>query len=277
MVVVSADAIRQYERFSLYNSPYPAHDAGCAIDLYPRDDVAISPVAGTVRAVRTVGCPAQPYAVSEDHLILVDCGTYVARMLHVEPAVEAGDRVEVGDRLGTLIRSGFFGRWVDNHIHLGFRRPEQNHYRASGSLRIEPDVSVTGLGWDGTGTVVETGKTHVQLDAPIHADLGFGALADDDGVPIDGGLAHYSSGGVLQRAAGERLLLGTPIGTADRRNVTWADVAVYANDRRATGLSLFAAQRPFGAKLVFRTGHEFSVDDGLTVRIEPTDDPIRLG
>jgi hypothetical protein len=278
MVVVSADVIRQYERFSLYNSPYAAHDAGCAIDLYPGDDVAISPVAGTVRAVRTVRCPAQPYAVSEDHLILVDCGTHVARMLHVEPGVDVGDRVEIGDRLGTLIRSGFFGRWVDDHIHLGFRRPEQNHYRASGSLRIEPDVSISGIAWDGTGTVVEAGETHVRLDAPIHAGSGFGALADDGGVPLDGGLPHYSGGGVLRTAGGERSLLGTTIGTVDgwKRDVTWADVAVYANDRRATGLSLFAAQRPFGAKVVFHAGHEFSAGDELTVRIEPTDDPLRL-
>ncbi|MFO7925751.1 MAG: hypothetical protein ACQET5_05480 [Halobacteriota archaeon] len=277
MVVVSADVISQYERFSLYNSPYPAHDAGCAIDLYPGNDVAVSPVAGVVRAVRTVRCPARPYAVSEDHLILIDCETHVARILHVDPAVDAGDRVEIGDRLGTLVRSGFFGRWVDNHIHLGFRRPEQNLQRASGSMPIQPDVSVTGLAWDGTGTVVETGKTHVRLDAPNHGGSGFAALADDDGVPLDGGLPHYSGGGALQTVSGERSLLGTPIGTGDGRDVTWGDVAVYANGRRATGLSLFTSRKQFGLKLVFHAGHRSSVGDELTVRIEPTADPLRLG
>ncbi|ELK46643.1 hypothetical protein D320_20609, partial [Haloferax sp. BAB-2207] len=48
--------LSRFERFSLYNSPYPAHDSGCAIDLYVAadDPVARSPVAGVVREARTV-------------------------------------------------------------------------------------------------------------------------------------------------------------------------------------------------------------------------------
>ena len=278
MVEVPKAVIERYERFSLYNSPYPAHDLGCAIDLYPGTDAARSPVSGVVRTVQSMRCPTRPYADPEDHLIVVDCGEHVARLLHVDPAVEVGSEIGVGDRLGTLVRSGFFGQWVRNHIHLGFRHPEQNAERASGSLRVEAGVSVAGIEWDGTGAVVEAGPTHVRLDSPIDGDRdGFTAIADDDGIPLDGGLTHYSGGGTFSPATGNRSLLGATIGTADGRDLRWADVRVSANGRPATGLSLFATRKPFGAKLVFREGHGFSVGDGIEVSIDPTAEPIRLG
>ena len=277
MVTLPGAVVRRYERFSLYNSPYPAHDRGCAIDLYPGDDEAKSPVAGEVLETRTVSCPPKPYAVDEDHLLLVDCGDVVARILHVDPSVAAGESVAIGDRLGTLVRSGFFGRWVDEHLHLGFRKREQNLRRASGSLPLTPDVDVAGVGWDGAGEVVEAGPTHVQLDSPDHAGEGFAALASDEGVPLDGGLVHYAGGGVLAPADGEVSLLGTAVGGVDGRDVTWEEVAIRANGRRATGLSLFASRVPFGAKVVFHEGHDLDVGDRVEVTIEPTDGPVRLG
>ena len=277
MVTLSGDVVGRYERFSLYNSPYPAHDRGRAVDLYPGTGEAPSPVAGEVLETRTVRCPPEPYAVDEDHLILVDCGDVVARVLHVDPAVEAGESVAVGDRLGALVRSGFFGRWVDDHVHLGFRRHDQNLRRASGSLPLTVEVDVAGVQWDGTGEVVATGPTHVLLDAPSFAGEGFAAIASDGGVPLDGGLVHYSAGGALAPADGEVTLLGTPVGVADGRDLAWADVAVRANGRRATGLSLFASRVPSGAKVVFHEGHDFAVGDAVEVTVEPTDESVRLG
>ena len=283
MVTLPEAIVERYERFSLYNSPYPAHDRGCAVDLYPGCDDAHSPVAGEVIETRSVRCPPKPYAVDEDHLILVDCGDVVARILHVDPGVEAGETVAIGDSLGTLVRSGFFGQWVDNHIHLGFRKPRQNLWRASGSLPLGLDVAVAGVPWDGDGAVVATGPTHVQLDTPAYAGHGFVALASDEGVPLDGGLAHYTGGGALEPTDGELSVLGTPVGTATGRNVQWHDIAVVVHEQnagapvRATGLSLFASQVEFGAKIVFHEGHEFSVGDRLDVALVSTDEPIRLG
>lgn len=283
-VVLPADVVERYPRFSLYNSPYPAHDHGHAIDLYPGGDVGLSPVSGEVLDTRTVRCPDRPYAVDEDHLVVVDVGEYVARILHVAPAVEPGDRIAVGDPLGRMVRSGFFGRWVDDHVHLEFRDPDLNPYRAAGSLPLDVDVPVRPLDWDGTGTVVETGDSYALLDAPAHPGDGYAALASDAGVPLDGGLAHYGAGGLLATSEGAGPatveLLGERVGVADGRDVAWGDVAVLANGERVTGLSLFASRGPtWGAKLVTRLASgdpAFAVGDAVQVSIRPTNEPLRL-
>ena len=284
--------LHRYRRFSRFNSPYPAHDDGRAIDLYPAGEVGISPVAGVVRETRTVGCPNRPYAADADHLIVIDLdddwcrrvgtepGT-VARILHVIPRVTPGDRVGVGDSLGPMTRSGFFGQWVDNHVHLGFRRPEADPLRASGSLPVAVDVAVEPLSWDGTGVVVERGPTHAVLDAPAHSARGerFAAIASDGGVPLDGGLAHYAGGGAFEALSeGAAVdLFGTRVGVAAGRGIAWEAVDVLANGDRVVGLSLFAARDAgHGAKIVC-PDREFAVGDTVSIDVVPSDDPIRLG
>ena len=312
-VALPAAVVERYEKFSRFNSPYPAHDRGHAVDLYPGDGVGRSPVAGVVREVRTVGCPDRPYAADEDHLIVVDLadewcaradaqpGT-VARILHVIPEVAPGDRVAVGDALGPTTRSGFFGQWVDDHVHLGFRPPDADPLRASGSLPVAADHPVEPVAWDGTGRVVERGPTHVVLDGPRRgADSAppFAALASDEGVPLDGGLTHYAGGGTFEGAGeappvstepvtaanGTTLsLFGTEVGTvradgtdAGAPRVEWAPVDLLANGERVTGLSLFAARGDrFGVKVVC-PDREFALGESVTVEVAPSEDPIRLG
>lgn len=265
-VPIGEEVLHRYRRFSLYNSPFVAHDRGCAIDLYPPagGSAAPSPVAGEVLDTRTVRAPPRPYAAPTDHLILIETGERVARVLHVDPAVEAGDRVDVGDRLGTLVRAGFFAPWVPNHIHLGFREPTANLYRASGSLRIEPEVTVEPVAWDGTGTVVETGPTWARLDAPAHPDPGerFAGVASDGGV-LDGGFPHYQGGGLL--GAGERArVAGTRVGSVAGRDVTWRECTVCANGGPVTGLALFCARDRLGVKLV---GEGIDLERGERVEV----------
>ena len=271
-VTLSNEVLSRYPRFSLYNSPYPAHDRGRAIDLYPGDEVAPSPVAGEVCETRTVRAPPKPYAPEHDHLILIalDDGEHVARVLHVDPAVSAGERVEIGDSLGSTIRAGFFAPWVDDHLHLGFRPADANLHRASGSLPTEIESAVEPLAWDGSGEVRAVGETFVVLDSPVHPAPGerFAAIGDDSGeTALDGGLPHYDGGGALAGASGPIQLLGERIGVTDGRDLEWDPVRVLANDEPITGISLFAGRTTVGAKLV-HPDHDLSIGDRITVRIE---------
>lgn len=266
-VELDSTVLQQYYRFSLYNSPYVAHDEGCAIDLYPEEEWAPSPVSGEVLDTRTVEAPPKPYAAEHDYLILVDTGEYVARLLHVKPSVESGETVERGDPLGSLVRAGFFAPWVPNHIHLGFRPPDANHYRASGSLPITVDAPLVGAPWDGTGTVVEAEETRARLDSPEHPDPGtFAGIASGGGV-LDGGFPHYEYGGVL--AGGTRAeIAGREVGTLSGRTVSWGEYTVFANGEPITGIALFCGRDRLGAKLV---GRELSLEPGMSVEIRIED------
>ncbi|MBX0295622.1 hypothetical protein [Haloarcula nitratireducens] len=283
-VTVPRDVLRRYYRFSLYNSPFDAHDEGRAIDLYPEGRRAPSPVAGEVLETKRVRAPPKPYAAADDYLILIDTGEHVARLLHVKPGVEPGETVAVGDDVGELVRAGFFAPWVPNHVHLGFRSPEANPYRASGSLPVSVDADVEPLAWDGTGTVVEAGETWARLDGPEHPAPGerFAGIANesddeggtggDEGV-IDGGLPHYDGGGLLGDSGSERVALaGRRVGSADGRTVTWDDVTVYANGDPVTGLALFCSRDDAGAKLVGE-GVELAVGEDVTVTFERQSSP----
>ncbi|WP_424000884.1 hypothetical protein ACOZ4I_14865 [Haloarcula salina] len=270
-VTLSRDVLAQYYRFSLYNSPFDAHDEGCAIDLYPEGERAPSPVAGEVLDTETVRAPPKAYAAEHDHLVLVDTGEHVARLLHVDPSVDPGDSVAVGDDLGELVRAGFFAPWVPNHVHLGFRDPDANPYRASGSLPVDVAVDVEAVSWDGTGTVAAAGETWARLDAPEHpapgerfAGVANGAGGDGAGV-LDSGLPHYDGGGLLGGSGADHAVLaGQRVGTVADRTVTWDDVTVLANGEPVTGIALFCDRERAGVKLV---GREIDLGVGDAVRV----------
>jgi hypothetical protein len=281
-VTLSADVLARYYRFSLYNSPFVAHDEGRAVDLYPDDEVVPSPVAGEVRETKRVRGPPRPYAADHDYLVLVDTGEWIARLLHVEPTVSPGDRVAVGDPLGETIRAGFFAPWVPDHLHLEFRDPDANPYRADGSEPLAIGVDPEPLSWDGTGTVVETGETWARLDRPVHPAPGerFVGLANDElegAAVLDGGLAHYDGGGLLGAGVssdtGETETLvsvaGERVGTAAGRTVAWADLTVRANGDPVTGIALFCARDQFGIKLVGEDV-DLAVGEDVTVTIRRT-------
>jgi len=290
VVSLGADVLWQYRRFTLYNSPYTAHDRGCAVDLYPESGGCVpSPVAGEVLDTERVRAPPKPYAAEHDYLLLVDTGSHVARILHVDPAVEPGDLVSVGDPLGDLVRAGFFGPWVSNHIHLGFRPPEANPYRASGSVPLSPGVDPHPLPWDGTGTVLARGDTWARLDAPEHPAPGEAFVGLGSGeVVLDGGLPHYDRGGLLGRAVREEdstershgtdrdgtadtgrvvTLAGTQVGTASGRAVAWDGCTVRANGDPVTGIALFCARDSFGITLVGESV-DLAVGQSVTVSVD---------
>lgn len=264
-VTLGPDVLDRYRRFSLYNSPFPAHDRGCAIDLYPLGERAPSPVAGEVVTTREVRAPPKPYAAETDHLLVIDTGAHLARILHVEPAVAVGDTVEQGQPLGRLVRAGFFAPWVPNHLHLGFRRPGQDPVRASGSLPVEVTVDVEPLTWDGTGTVADAGATWARLDEPAHPAPGnrFAGLGSDGGV-LDGGVPHYQGGGLLGGGRTARIA-GRTVGSVDGRHVDWHDTRVLANGRPVRGIALYCGKDDFGIKLV---GAGLGLEPGTAVTVD---------
>lgn len=281
----------RYERLSLFNSPYPAHRAGRAVDCYPADG-APSPVAGTVRETLATGAPSRPEADESDHLILVDVDReasglgpgdpLVARVLHVDPGVAPGDRVAVGTALGSLVDSGYFAPWVDPHLHLGFRPPDRNLRRASGSLPLALGVDPDPLAWDGEGRVTAAGETWFRLDAPAGGADGWTGLGTDGDAPVvlDGGLPHYAGGGALGDGPDGPLSLGTPVGDRTGRRVAWREVearaAVAGGDpTRVVGLSLFLAREDRGVKVV-APDHAAAVGDPVRVSVVPGERP-RLG
>lgn len=293
MITLGADALARFPRFTLYNSPYISHREGRAIDLYPDTETAPSPVAGEVRTTQTMACPSRPYASETDYLIVIDTGDRLARILHVDPAVEPGDTVAIGDPLGRLVRSGYFARWVDNHVHLGFREYGTDPVRASGSLRLGVDVHLGGTAWDGSGTVVETGDTYAILDGPTHPSPGerYVGITDNSGeYLLDGGLPHYENGGVtpiradpsamaareeggaspgqgaLDHTAGSITLLGTRLGPVEGRELHWTDVTVVANGTEITGLSFFLGREEIYAKLI-TPDVAFTVGDQVDVSL----------
>ena len=278
-VRLPAAVCEQYPAVSRFNSPYPAHDDGRAVDCYPADG-APSPVAGEVVDVRRVRAPDRPWAEPHDFLLVVDTGTHLARLLHVEPSVAVGDRVAVGDDLGRTVRSGYFAPWVDDHLHLGVRPRDADPVRASGSLPVALDLDVAAVPWDGTGTVVEAGETHVVLDAPGHPAPGerFAGIAPAGGTAaLDGGLPHYDGAGLGVGDAGDAdsarpddgpvSLLGTVVGEARGGRVAWADVTVRANGRPVTGLSLAVHRDRLGAKVVAWDGPPADVGEAVEVTV----------
>ncbi|MFB6354602.1 MAG: hypothetical protein ABEJ92_11020 [Halobacteriales archaeon] len=275
-VELPAAVCRQYVALSRFNSPYPAHDRGHAVDLYP-DAGAPSPVAGEVVAHHRVRAPSRGHAEPHDHLLVVDTGEHLARLLHVEPSVGDGDVVAVGDDLGRTVRSGYFAPWVDDHLHLGFRPPDADPVRATGSLPLELGIPVEPVAWDGTGSVVETGETSAVLDAPGHPAPGerFAGIATDGGdsdagptgPALDGGLPHYDGAGLFGRGAGPVSLLGTEVGVAEDSRVRWHDVEVRANGTPVHGLSLGAFREGLRAKLVSWDGPPAEVGERVVVTI----------
>ncbi len=284
-VRLEASILEQYERFSRFNSPYPAHEQGRALDLYPSSAseaaetggkiVARSPIAGTVRETLTVRAPTKPYAPPHDHLIVLECTdagvshsseTLYCRILHVEPSVDGGETIERGDRLGTLVRSGFFAPWVDRHLHIGFRPAGRNQRRAAGSLPIELEVDLTPLSWDGRGTVSAVSETAALIAIPTATPSSrWVGLAAGEGAVLEGGLPHYAGGlyGGCERPVS---LFGRQVGTATGGLLEWNDVVVTANGEMITGLSLFCMRESTAVVKLIAPGHSFTVGTSVDLR-----------
>jgi hypothetical protein len=251
---------------SFYNSPYYPHTSGAAVDIYVPSrwhDFAPSPVEGRVAQIYEFTPPKSgpfPVPKREHLLILKSSGTpsRYTRLLHVAPSVKVGDRIAVGDDLGRLIRSGFFNFWTDPHIHVDVRG-DSNLLRAKGSLPLHPFSDGTAV-QDFKGDVFE--GLEVASITPDYALLrtrhaarlsglwGVPCTVGEDTGLLDGGIPHYSCGGVYLPSShtvtvGEPVRLGaTLIGWVTRLQGTMAyfrgtPLAIHVNQTQIRGLSLY--------------------------------------
>lgn len=220
-------------KYSFFNSPYPAHRAHTAIDIYPNrafGSVAPSPVSGEVRVIRRVACPEKETfkSTSYDYVILIQSlenpGVWV-KILHVEPLVEVGGKVDAGDDLGVLLRSGFFDFWTEPHIHVEVRRPS-DPIRARGGLILERETGVPGDGdcaelEELRGVVVEARAEYALMLLDEEVTYGVPVRIYGCRGIIDGGIPHYGFFGVHVSGGSEPLrgarveLCGTDIGIVE--------------------------------------------------------------
>ncbi|MCJ7731793.1 hypothetical protein MUP51_05700 [Candidatus Bathyarchaeota archaeon] len=208
-------------RYAFYNSPYPSHKENTGVDIYPGDGFggeAPSPVDGAVILIRRVKAPTGHGFVAADHdtVVLVrnrDNSETVTKLLHVDPFVEVGDMIRVGEPIGVTLRSGYYGWGTSPHLHAEIRSP-LDPIRARGGFNLGLiDVSVAEPVDKIEGVVVHLQPEFVLIR--LEQD-GVGLAGSVNGVPatLDGGIPYYGwLGAHLSEApeAGVVELLGVPI------------------------------------------------------------------
>jgi hypothetical protein len=105
-----------------HTSPYPVHVQGGALDIFQGRDFnsqAKSPVFGKVVFIEKnkVGIARYFTADPYDYITVIEQDEICVRMLHVEPEVSVGDRIEIGETLGRYLRSPLLPFWSYPHIH----------------------------------------------------------------------------------------------------------------------------------------------------------------
>ncbi|MEM1514581.1 MAG: hypothetical protein QXH24_00770 [Candidatus Bathyarchaeia archaeon] len=211
IAVASSEGVTVYcpreGRFSFFNSPYPAHKAHAAIDIYPNRNygsIAPSPVYGEVKEIRKVACPEKSNFKSSDYdyVILIQSQENPKRwikILHLEPHVRVSDTINVGDELGILLRSGFFDYWTDPHIHVEIRDPH-DPIRARGGFKLERLFlnlnKENGMMEELRGIIIRLQTEYALM--LLDEDLRFGVPVKVCGRMglIDGGIPHYGFFGV---------------------------------------------------------------------------------
>ena len=225
--VAEAEGVKLYcpedGRYAFFNSPYPPHKLNSSVDLYP-DDIyggdALSPVDGGVILLRKVKAPNGHGFVAADHdsVIVVrnkDNPDTVTKMLHVDPLVQVGDTVKIGDVIGTTLRSGYYGVGTSAHIHTEIRKPD-DPIRARGGYklrRVDDRIGEPVSELSGEVVHVQPEYTFIRLNS---TSTGLVGEVNGSSAILDGGIPYYRWMGAHLSdppAQGEITLLGKTIGT----------------------------------------------------------------
>ncbi|MEM2884149.1 MAG: hypothetical protein QXY08_06180 [Nitrososphaerales archaeon] len=281
---------------SFFNSPYSPHIGFAAVDVYTGSrrfgSEAPSPVRGRVRRVFAFEPPSSTWfdAPKVEHMLLVECADNKevwAKILHIQPSVKEGDKVDVGSPLGHYIRDGYFHPWTDPHMHVELRSCS-DPLRARGGYPLKP-LHTNQLRIDGAldrkegynGIVAKLGERYalVKLQAPFAYLEPFFGLAAQVGCGIglvDGGVPHYQWAGVLGVESGnisaDVKILGASIGTVQCLSrgaalLTCEAADVFVEGLRCVGLSCYLSlKREKCVKVILPTSASLKI--GQRVNLE---------
>ncbi|NJE62394.1 hypothetical protein [Thermococcus sp. 21S7] len=237
--------------WSFYNSPYPAHRLGTAVDVYFPDEALFPFEEGRVVATRRVRTPGY-VPVREDYLTIIKVEGFCLKVLHVKPAVGEGERLVLGDSLGKMVVSGFFSSWSDRHAHFELR-PCHDAYRARGAFLMHPLSLKLVLSLRGNELeVVECTENYCWARPLKTAGSSITPLASE-GFSIEGGLPHYRYGALFGDGENVRLFgLEIPVGERLSNGVSIFDAnfKVLANGKEIRGVGVYCNNPLF--KLVGR-------------------------
>jgi len=262
--VASADGVTVHcpreGRYAFYNSPYPAHRLDTGVDIYDGiefGEAASSPVGGEVIHIRRVRAPKGRNFRDHGYDVVTLLKSpeepgKVVKILHLEPTVRVGEEIEVGQELGRLIRSGYFGFLTAPHIHLEVRN-EGDPLRVRGGIRLNRETKAGERVFldELAGVVVKSSPQYTAVE--LSGVNRHGLPCDVEGIPgvLDGGIPYYGWHGAHtgSRPPGEGYvrLCGEPISKiVSRREKTCTaeclDLSFSVEDT-PVGLSLFLHPR----------------------------------
>jgi hypothetical protein len=187
-------------RYSFYNSPYPSHFSSTGIDIYPDKkfgELCESPVDGKIIYIRKIRCPqGRRFEDSGYDVVTLVKSTEnperVIKMLHIEPSWNVGEKVEAGQELGNLLRSGYFGFGTSPHLHVEIRTPS-DPLRARGGFRIRSKIKTGKLKLvkELTGKVTKKAPGFSLVKLNDFSEFGLTARIGGITGILDGGIPYY--------------------------------------------------------------------------------------
>jgi hypothetical protein len=187
-----------YGRFAFFNSPYPSHKLKTGIDIYTNEifgKEAPCPVNGEVILIRELKSPKGHGFQASDHdtIVLIrnrDNTETVTKILHIDPIINQGDSVKVGEVIGTTLRSGYFGWGTSPHIHAEIKSIKDPLRARGGYILNLIDIPKTETLERITGEVVHLQPEYFFIK-PNQRGLGLGGSVKDHIAILDGGIPHY--------------------------------------------------------------------------------------
>jgi hypothetical protein len=284
-----------FEYISLFNSPYYTHSHGIAADIYLGSGKfgaeAPCPSPGKVTGIKKVRTPIRKNfdADETDYVIILESEEnpkYLIKILHINPRVKVGENLDVGDCMGTLIRSGFFNYWTDPHIHMEIRKPA-DAIRARGAYPIrflslekrgycEPSNSfkckVIDVRTDYT-MVEPSNRTIIKMGS----FCGFATKINNECGLLDCGLPHYGFGGVLLEKndfeLGQKIFIGDlHIGDIVEKRQNLAAIklkplSISCDETDLRGLSLYINLKKPLIKLISWKREKLNLSEGEEILI----------